>query len=153
MSGLSFPDLSKAEAARYSKIQNIIRLLSGSEESDKTLSVLKEILPSSFEMGGRISVDGEMLRVGRRTYHVRQIGKVVINTEGSMAVYDACGKKICGALQLNAGTQNIQSFCIWVRKFHVPAEVASGKTERFLQYAILFLVVAVSIIWKILRRY
>lgn len=150
MSRLSFPDLSKAVAVRYSKIQNIIRLLSGSEESDKTLSVLKEILPSSFEMGGRISVDGEMLRVGRRTYHVREIGKVVINTEGSMAVYDTSGKKICGTLQLNTGTKNIESFCIWVRRFHVPAEVVSGKTERFLQYAFLFLTVAVVVILKVL---
>lgn len=150
MSRLSLPNLSEAETVRYSKIQNVINLLSGNEGSGQTVPILQDILPSSFEMGGRISVDGEMLRVGKRTYHVRRIGRVMINTEGSMAVYDSCGKKICGTLQLNVGTKNIELFCIWVRKFHVPAEVVSGKGERFLQYAFLFLTVAVVVILKVL---
>ncbi len=134
-------DISEAETLRYAKIQNLIHLLQGEENFVGVDAVLGNDLPAPFQIGRKIAVDGERLTISKKSYQSYEIKKVIINTEGSMAIYDNHGTKICGSLRLNASSDNIELFCVWVRKNNIPVEVISGKRERFLQYLILAIVV------------
>lgn len=143
-------DISEAETIRYAKIQNLILLLQGKGTSVGVDAVLGNDLPAPFQVGRKIAVDGERLTIGKKSYHSYEIKKVTINKEGSMAIYDSHGTKICGSFRLNASLDNIELFCVWVRKSNIPVEVLSGKGERFLQYLILAIVVITAILFKLL---
>lgn len=136
---------------RYAKIQNLISLLQGKGNSVEIDTILGNVCPSSFELGRRIAVDGEKITIGKKSYKTYEIKKVAINTEGSMALYDSYGKKLCGSLSLNISLDNIEMFCVWVRKNNIPIEVVSGKKERFFQYMILSITVIVLVLVKIMK--
>ncbi len=144
-------DISEAENVRYAKIQNLINLLQGKGNFAATDAVLEPGMPLSFELGRRIAVGGSKIRIGKKSYHANEIKKVTINTEGSMAIYDSCGKKLCGSLGLNVSLKHIELFCVWVRRNNIPVEVVSGNGERFFQYMILFIAVAVKVLLRIIR--
>ncbi len=144
-------DMSEAETMRYAKIQNLIHLLQGKGNSVGVDAVLGNDLPAPFQVGRKIAIDGERLTIGKKSYHSYEIKKVTINREGSMAIYDNQGTKICGSLRLNASSDHIELFCVWVRKNNIPVEVISGKGERFLQYLILAIVVMTAVFLKILK--
>ncbi len=144
-------DISEAETMRYAKIQNLIRLLQDEGNHSEGINiVLENELPSSFAMGKMIAVDGEKIRIGKKSYSSHEIKKVIINTEGSMAIYGEDGKKLCGSLRLNVSLDNIELFCVWVRKSNIPVEVVSEKRERFFQYMFLFIVVITVALLKII---
>lgn len=151
MSKLSRVNISRAETMRYAKIQNVINLLQGKGNSIEIDTVLRNDFPSPFELGRAVAVDGEKIRIGKKVYHFHEIKKVTINTEGSMAIYGEYGKKLCGRFRLNVSSDNIEMFCIWVRKRNIPVEVISGKKERFFQYMILLITVIVLVLLKIMK--
>lgn len=151
MVGMNRSKMSQAETMRYTKIQNLINLLQGGEKSAVIDSILGDSLPSPFTIGRRIAVDEKTIKIGKRSYDVFEIKKVTINTEGSMAIYDNNGKKLCGSLSLNVSLENIALFCVWVRKNNIPVEVVSGKGERAFQGAILLVVVIVVVLLKLIR--
>lgn len=136
--------MSQAESMRYAKIQRQIDLLCG---KDRTIldDMAKDGMKESFHVGKRIIIRGRTITIKNKTYDSSEL-KVTINTEGSLAIYDRNGKKLCGSLFLNISTKNIELFSLWVRKHHVPAEVVSGKLERIFQWFV-FAVVLVVIIW------
>lgn len=142
--------MEKAEAQRYSKIQNIIDYLQGNRNSGLIDILMGDSVPSSFNVGRRISVDGKVIKIGKKNYNTYEIKKVSINTEGSMAIYKNNGKKLCGSLSLNVSMENIGVFCAWVRQNAIPVEVVSGKGERAFQYTFLVIVILVILIIKFL---
>lgn len=148
-------DLAGAESARYSKIQNVINILNNDVDGTTLSIVFNDLIASAdlqpFCVGKAISIDGQTINIGKKSYPAYEIQKVTINTEGSMAVYDRFGKKICGCLRLNVSLKNIELFCVWVRKYHIPAEIRSGKAERFFQYALLGITVLLCLLYKLTR--
>lgn len=142
--------LREAESMRYRKIQNLIHLLQGKGNSIGIDAALGNDLPAPFKVGRRIAVDGEKIKIGKKSYSSCEIKKVTINTEGSMAMYDGFGKKLCGSLLLNASLNNVELLCIWIQKSNIPAEVVSGKGERLFQYMVVFFAVAAVITLQIL---
>ncbi len=144
-------DISEAETMRYAKIQSLISLLQGKGNFVATDAVLEPGMSLSFALGRKIAVEGSKIRIGKKSYNANEIKKVTINTEGSMAIYDSCGKKLCGSLRLNVSLKHIELFCVWVRKNNIPVEVLSGKGERFFQYMILFIAVTVMVLLRIIR--
>lgn len=145
MFGLNKSNIAEAETLRYDKIQNLINLLQGTD------TIYGNDFPTNFNVGKRIRIDGEQIRIGKKYYSPNEINKVTINTEGSMAIYDCCDIKICGTLSINVSLKNIELFCVWVHKNNISAEVVSGKKERFFQYAILLITVAVLMTLKIMK--
>lgn len=143
-------NISEAETVRYAKIKNLICILQGRRDSAET-DFLEMALPTLFIVGKKITVDGEEIRIGKKTYHSYEIKKVTINTEGSMALYDSCEKKIGGCFLLNASIENIELLCVWIKKNNIPVEVLSGKGERFFQYIIVFIVLAAAVLLKIMK--
>lgn len=139
----------EAENLRYQKIQNLINLLQGNEA--EIVSVYGNDPDLHFKLGRKITIDGENIKIRRKSFLSYEIKKVTINTEGSMAIYDHCGKKLCGSLSLNASLNNIELFCVWVHKNNIDAEVVSGKGERFFQYMILSFVVIVGVLLRIVK--
>ena len=121
-------DIIEAETIRYKKIQNIISLLQSNEISVLAENVLGN-KSLSFKLGRRITIDGEKIRIGKQSFRAYEINKVTINTEGSMAIYNNYGKKLCGSLSLNAFLDNIELFCVWIRKSNISIEVVSGKRD------------------------
>lgn len=144
-------DIVESETMRYKKIQNIISLLQGNENAVLTETILGNKPSLSFTLGRRIAIDGEKIRIGKQSFRAYEINKVTINTEGSMAIYNNYGEKLCGSLSLNASLDNIELFCVWVRKCNIPIEVISGNRERFFQYAILLITVAVIVLLRIIK--
>lgn len=155
MNGLTPFDISKATEIRYSKIQNIINILKGDVYGAAGNAVYNDFISSvdihAFNLGKSISIDGQTIKIGKKSYQSYEIQKVTVNTEGSMSIYDRSGKKICGFLRLNVSLENIDLFCVWVRKYNIAVEIKSGKTERIFQYAILAITVLLIILYKILR--
>lgn len=141
-------DISAAESLRYAKIQNLMDLLQGTGNSIQTGIALGDTVLSPFKVGERIIVDGEILKVGRRVYHAREIAGVTINTEGSMAVYGSRGRKLCGTFSLNVSSRNIELFCVWARQNRIPVRILSCRKERAFQYILLFLVFAAVVCLK-----
>lgn len=140
--------MAEAENMRYAKVQYITGLLTN---NDKLNSILLTLPLSPFNVGKSIIIDGENIIIDKNKYNCREIGKVVINTEGSMAIYDVYGKKLCNCLKLNIGMKNIELFCVWVRQNNIPAEVKSGKSEIALQYTILAIGILAAVVLKILK--
>ena len=148
-------DLAGAESARYSKIQNVTNILNDDVDGATRSIVFSDLIASTdlqpFCVGKAISIDGQTISIGKKSYPAYEIQKVTVNTEGSMAVYNRSGKKICGYLRLNVSMKNIELFCAWVRKYHIPAEIRSGKAERFFQYALLGITVLLCLLYKLTR--
>lgn len=139
----------QAEEMRYARIQQLIDLLFH-KSKNMPEDFVEEEIQESFPVGMKIKVDGNKIRVRNREYSSVELQKVTINTEGTMAIYDRDGKKLCGSIWLNSSTKNIELFCVWVRKYHVPAEVVSGKGEKVLQMLILVFAVAALFFYKLL---
>ena len=137
-------DMQQAETLRYALIQNILDIIQD--------NAAEWNVPHDFNVGKRLSVSGSTLHIGRKSFESHEIGKFTVNTEGSMALYDRYGKKICGTLDLNVSLKNIDVFCSWIRKNNISAEVISGKAERTFQYVFLILAVAVMILIQVLRK-
>ena len=147
-------DISKAETIRYSKIQRMLSILNGDTNgaaADITDNLIASMDICPFRVGKRISIDGQTIKIGKKCWQSYEIQKVTANTEGSMAIYDRSGKKICGCLSLNVSLQNIELFCIWVRKYNIAAEIRSGKMERFFQYALLVITILLVLLYKMRR--
>lgn len=138
--------IEKAQSVRYLKINHLIQYLQDTNSAERIVKFLEDNVPTAFCVGKRISIDGKMIRIGKRDYQVYDIKKVTINTEGSMAIYDKSDRKICGTLWLNVGEKNIELFCIWVRKNSIQVEVKTGKGELFFQYFFLGIVILIILI-------
>lgn len=139
----------QAEEVRYARIQQLIDLLCY-RQKNIPVDLIEEEMQESFAVGMKIKVDGNKIRIRNREYSSVELQKVTINTEGTMAVYDRDGKKLCGSIWLNSSTKNIELFCVWVRKNHVPVDVVSGKGEKVLQMLILVIAVAAYFLYKAL---
>ena len=138
-------DMQQAETLRYALIQNILDII---QNNAAEVSV-----PHDFNVGKRLSVSGSTLHIGKKSFEAYEIGKFTVNTEGSMALYDRYGKKICGTFGLNVSLKNIDIFCKWIKKNNVSAEVVSGKAERIFQYIFMFVGIAVIVLIKVLGKF
>lgn len=140
--------MADAETARYGKINALIGILTGEREKiipgglleDSQKNPMETLFADDFKskinVGGKITIDGDELMIGRKTYGADDLQKVTINTEGSMKLYDRKGKKLCGTFALNLSVKNIEYLCIWLRLHNVAAEVRSGKGEKAFQWAV-----------------
>lgn len=135
---------------RYARIQRLMDLLCHKEKNNLD-NFMEDALHESFPVGMKIKVGGNKIRIRNREYSSVELQKVTINTEGTMAIYNCDGKKLCGSIWLNSSTKNIELFCIWVRKYHVPVDVVSGKGEKVLQMFILVIALAALFLYKALR--
>lgn len=151
MSNLRINSLIEAENMRCKKIQNLISLLQGNENSALIDAVLENQPSLAFEVGRRIAIDGETIKIGKQSFSSHEIEKVTINAEGSMAIYNRYGKRLCGSLSLNVSQDNIELFCVWVHKYNISVEVLSGKGERFFQYMLLLITAAAVVLREILK--
>lgn len=142
--------INEAEKQRYDKIKRIVALLCC--DSKLVEIVAENSSDQHFKTGRRIIVDGEIIRIKNKAYEARQLQKIIINTEGSMRIYDRYGKKLCGSMTLNSSSANVERFCIWARKYKIPAEVVSGVSERFLLVFFSGLVTLVIAIVKLLTH-
>lgn len=151
MSVLHKPNIQQAEIMRYAKIQNAINLLQGNGSSIAAEAVWSDTSIAPFKVGRFIVIDDETIHIGKKTYNLHDMGKVVINTEGSMSIYNSFRKKICGCLRLNVSLNNIELFCVWIHKNKIPVEIVSGKRERIFQYAVLTITVAAVLLFTLLK--
>lgn len=142
--------ISQAEKMRYSRIERLTNLLCTENFLPLDHSAMNS-LDKPFNVGKRITIEGQNISINKKTYCALDIKKVTINTEGSLAVYDRGGKKLCGWPVLNLSTQNIELFCLWARKNGIPAEIISGKAEKAFQMSFLAVVALVVILIKLLR--
>lgn len=149
MIGNRIEKIVQAEEMRYARIQQLIDLLFH-KSKNMPVDLVEEEMQESFPVGMKIKVDGNKIRVRNREYSSVELQKVTINTEGTMAIYNRDGRKLCGSIWLNSSTKNIELFCVWVRKYHVPTEVVSGKGEKVLQMLILVFAVAALLFYKLL---
>lgn len=140
--------MAQAEAMRYAKIQRLIHLLCQKDEG-----ILHNIAGNSFnkpiKVGRKIIIDGQKITIKNKTYDYYDLQKITINTEGSMAIYDRSGRKLCNWINLNLSVKNIELFCLWAGKYKVPAEVLSGKGERIIQWLIFTVAVLVIVVIRI----
>ena len=136
--------------ARYSKIERLKNLLCTENFLPLDHAAL-DSLDKPFNVGKRISVEGQNISINKRPYYALEIKKITINTEGSLAVYDRYGKKLCGCFALNLSTKNIELFCLWARKNNIPAEIVSGRAEWAFQLLFAIVVFAAVMILKFLR--
>ena len=136
--------------ARYSKIERLKNLLCTENFLPLDHAVL-DSLDKPFNVGKRISVEGQNISINKKPYCTLDIKKITINTEGSLAVYDRYGKKLCGSFALNLSTKNIELFCLWARKNNIPSEIVSGKAERAFQLIFAIVVFLAVIVLKFLR--
>lgn len=143
-------NMAQAESMRYAKIQRLIDMLC-KEYKSVSEDVIGNEVNNPFNVGKRITVEGNKIIIRSKTYYASELLKVTVNTEGSLAIYDRSGRKLCGWAALNLTAKNIERFCIWVRRNGVPAEVVSGRGEKTLQWVILTVAILVSIIIKILH--
>lgn len=142
--------MAQAEELRYAKIKRVIDLLCG---KDKTIldDMIGDGFNKPFNVGRRITVHGNNIRIKNKVYNPFELQKVTINTEGTLSIYNQSGRKLCSGIFLNVSTKNIELFSLWVRKYNVPTEVVSGKRERIFQWFIFALVLLVLVLLKILR--
>jgi hypothetical protein len=141
--------MEKAQDSRYSKINHLIQYLQGTNNALLIDKLAEDSELTNFCVGKSIRIDGEIIRIRKREHQIYDIKKVTINTEGSMAIYDKNGRKICGTLWLNVGKKNIEFFCVWVRKNFVQVEVRSGKGELFFQYLFFCIVILIILLLKL----
>lgn len=144
---MSKAKMSKAEKRRSDKIKRMAALLcADSPVIDKLIADMPE---TPFKTGGMITVDGESIRIKNKSYEPRQLQKITLSTEGSMRIFDRYGKKLCGTLALNLSSANIERFCLWARKHKIPAEIVSGRSEKFFQIFFLVLVTLIIVLIKL----
>lgn len=139
----------QADDVRYAKIRQLVNLLCHQEKSQPVDS-LTDALQETFPVGMKIKISGSKIRIRNREYSAAELQKVTINTEGTLTVYDRDGRKLCGSIWLNSSTKNIELFCVWVRKYHVPAEVVLAKGEKVLQMLIVVIAIAAFFLYKVL---
>lgn len=142
--------MKQAQNMRYAKIERLTDLLC---RKDHTIfdDIIGDEIDKPFKVGKRITVEGERIVIKNKAYDCSDLKRVSINTEGSFSVYDRSGKKLCGWAELNLSVENIELFCIWVRKKGVPAESVSGKGERTVQWVIALSILAVIVFIRALR--
>lgn len=144
--------MKQAEDMRYAKIERLIDLLCSKKET-----VLEDNggyeFNKQFKVGKRISVEGGNIIIKNKAYDSSELKKITINTEGSLSIYDRSGRKLCGWIDLNLSTKNIELFCIWARRNNVPAEVVSGKGERIFQLSVFVTAILVLVLFKILHSF
>lgn len=144
--------MKQAENMRYAKIERLTDLLC---RKDHTVfdDIIGDDIDKPFKVGKRITVEGERIVIKNKAYDCLDLKRVTINTEGSFSVYDRSGKKMCGWAELNSSVENIELFCIWIRKHGIPADVVSGKGERTVQWVIFSVVLAVIVLIRVLRLF
>ncbi len=142
--------MSQAEKMRYGKIVRLTNLLCGENVLPLDYSVM-DGLDKPFNVGKRITIEGQNININKKPYCALDIKKVTINTEGSMAVYDRSGKKLCGWSVLNLSSHNIELFCLWARKNKIPSEIVSGKAEKAFQMCFLAFAVLAVVLIRLLR--
>lgn len=140
--------MSQAEEMRYAKIQRLTDLLC---KKDELMDAAAKGLCAPFKVGGRITVDGTGITIGKKTYDALELKRITINTEGSLSIYERSGKRLCGRLTLNLSSKNIELFCMWVRKNGIPAEAVSGKGERTILIAFSVIIALIAVLMKILK--
>lgn len=144
---MSRAKMSEAVKQRSDKIKRMAALLcADSPVIDKLIADMPE---TPFKTGGMITVDGESIRIKNKSYEPRQLQKITLSTEGSMRIFDRYGKKLCGTLTLNLSSANIERFCLWARKHKIPAEIVSGRSEKFFQIFFLVLVTLIIVLIKL----
>lgn len=142
--------LEQMEDARYAKIQQLVNLLCPKGQSNLD-HVMEATLQEAFSVGMKIRVNGSRITIRNKEYSSSELQKVTINTEGTLAIYNREGRKLCGSVWLNSSTTNIELFCVWVSKYHVPVEVVAGKGEKALQMLIMVVALAAWVLFKVLR--
>ena len=144
---LKISNMLQAEERRYAIIQRLTDLLCNKEEM--VVDQLAENgMYEPFSVGKKIKIDGRNIKIRRKRYSSVELLKVTINTEGSMAIYDREGRKLCGSLSLNLSVKNIELFCVWVRKYNVPVEVVTGTHEKLFQWIILAMAVLAIVLYR-----
>lgn len=142
--------MSQAQKMRYNKIERLTGLLCGDNALPLDYSAMGS-LDKPFNVGKRITVEGQNISINKKTYCAYDIKKVTINTEGSLSIYDRNEKKLCGWSVLNLSTENIELFCLWARKNGIPSENVSGRSEKAFQLIFLAAVIFALVLIKILR--
>lgn len=143
--------MSQAKKMRYNKIELLTNLLCKENAILLDYSPM-DSLDKPFNVGRRITVEGQNIIINKKTYSALEIKKVTISTEGSFSIYDRSGKKLCGWSVLNLSTKNVGLFCLWVRKNGIPAETVSGRAEKAFQLGFCAAVTIVVILIKILLK-
>lgn len=146
--------MEQAEAMRYAKIQRLMDLLCPKQEmvfNDILDDFIKKGFCTPFHVGKKITVEESSIMIKNIAYHPSELQKVTMNTEGSMCIYGPEGKKLCDWRNLNVSTNNVELFCLWIRKHNIPTEVVSGKRERIFQWVVFAVGVMVIVLFRILR--
>ena len=134
---------------KYAVIKQCITMLEGKGDAALVDSMIGDGSLQPFSVGRTIKVDKDGITIGRRRMDIRDIGRMRISEEGSMALYDRYGKKICGTFTVNYMMENIELLCWCLHHYGVEAEITSGKGERVYQYIVLAIVIAATIACKI----
>lgn len=149
---INLSKMQQAENIRYNKIEILGNLLC----KDNVIPINYDAMDSldkPFNVGKRISVNGENIVINKKTYSSFEIKSVTLNTEGSMAIFDRSGKKLCGWASLNLAAKNIELFCLWVRKHNIPAKVVSGSSEKGFQWFFMAAVIFVLLLIYIIKDF
>lgn len=139
----------QAEDERYARVRQLVNLLCRREQNTPD-SFMEDALQEPFPVGMKIKIDGSRITIRNREYTSAELQKVTINTEGTLAVYNREGRKLCGSVWLNSSTKNVDLFCGWVSKYHVPVEVVTGRGEKALQILIMVVALAAWFLYKTL---
>ena len=139
----------QAEDERYARVRQLVNLLCRREQNTPD-SFMEDALQEPFPVGMKIKIDGSKITIRNREYTSAELQKVTINTEGTLAVYNREGRKLCGSVWLNSSTKNVDLFCGWVSKYHVPVEVVTGRGEKALQILIMVVALAAWFLYKTL---
>lgn len=142
--------IAQSEEVRYARIQYLAKLLCQREQRNPD-DFMEDASCEAFSVGMKIKVRGNKITIRNREYSYSELQKVTINTEGTLAVYHRDGRKLCGSIWLNSSTKNVEQFCIWVNRYHVPAEIVAGKGEKALQILILVVAFAAWFLYRALR--
>lgn len=146
--------MEQAEAMRYGKIQRLMDLLCPKPETvsaDLLDDLTENGLCTPFHVGKQITVEDSNIIIKKIAYHPSELQKVTMNTEGSMCIYDSEGKRLCDWRNLNVSMDNVELFCLWVRKQNISAEIVSGKRERIFQWSVFTVGILAIILFRILR--
>lgn len=149
---MSATKMKQAENMRYAKIERLTDLLC---RKDHTVfdDIIGDEIDKPFKVGKRIAVEGERIAIKNKAYDCFDLKRVTINSEGSFSVYDRSGRKLCGWAELNLSVENIELFCIWVRKHGIPADVVSGKGERTVQWVVFSVALVLIVFIGVLRLF
>ena len=114
---------------KYAVIKQCITMLEGKGDAALVDSMIGDGSLQPFSVGRKIKVDKDGITIGRRRMDIRDIGRMRISEEGSMALYDRYGKKICGTFTVNYMMENIELLCWCLHHYGVEAEITSGKLD------------------------